>query len=293
MIPIVNFAEINNPDQIDTIKNASSKWGVFYLENTGIPITKMLKQTNAFFDLPLEEKEKLSIKKFATYNGYIKQGNETTRGIPSRKESLAFAQELDLKYSDYPFAKLYGANQWPHANSLSDFKQDVSEYIVCVEKVANQLIRIIAQSLDIRLSDYHLYYHEPLHFRMKPARYKRIKDLPSTTLLVNKHTDMSLFNILLLDSPGLEIRDSAEEWHQIPPLDKTFVVLLGELMQMWTNDVYKACVHQVHNNFPKDQRTSIPFFFYPSLLSSVKIIDKPVKEELVGEMLFKRLNSIY
>ena len=111
---------------------------------------------------------------------------------------------------------------------------------------------------------------------------------------------MALFNILLLDKPGLEVQNSKGEWHQVLPRKGAFVIILGELTQIWTNKLYRAGIHRVRNTEAKETRLSVPFFFYPHLLTPVKSIaaaNESMKPNasplLVGEMLWKRLNVVH
>jgi len=61
---------------------------------------------------------------------------------------------------------------------------------------------------------------------------------------------------------GLEARNADEEWIAVPPLAGTFVVNIGDTLQMWTNDLYVSTLHRVVNSSSK-ARISQPLFTYP------------------------------
>ena len=63
-------------------------------------------------------------------------------------------------------------------------------------------------------------------------------------------------------SGGLQARNAAGEWIEVPPKPGTFVVNVGNLLERWTNDLYKSTLHRALHvgNAP---RISGAFFVYP------------------------------
>ncbi len=61
---------------------------------------------------------------------------------------------------------------------------------------------------------------------------------------------------------GLEVlRDGA--WHGVAPRAGALVVNIGDIVQVWFNDRYRAAVHRAVTHAARD-RYSAPFFFNPS-----------------------------
>jgi len=54
-----------------------------------------------------------------------------------------------------------------------------------------------------------------------------------------------------------------EGWIDVPPSPNTIVVNLGDAMQVWTNDVYRAAIHRV-TPMSGQPRYSTPYFFNPA-----------------------------
>ena len=52
-------------------------------------------------------------------------------------------------------------------------------------------------------------------------------------------------------------------WYDIPNIDGALVINTGDMMQVWSNDIYKAAIHRVLA-MEKQKRYSIPFFFNPN-----------------------------
>ena len=53
--------------------------------------------------------------------------------------------------------------------------------------------------------------------------------------------------ILLQDAGGgLEVR-SGDTWISAPPIENTFVVNIGDMLELWTHGIYRATPHRVRN----------------------------------------------
>jgi isopenicillin N synthase-like dioxygenase len=77
---------------------------------------------------------------------------------------------------------------------------------------------------------------------------------------IGAHTDYGFLTILSQDAVGgLQVRNRAGEWVSAPPVEGTFVVNIGDLVQTITNDRYSSTMHRVVNTTGAE-RYSIPFF---------------------------------
>lgn len=307
MIPVIDFAKVknNSSSELNNLRYACEKWGLFYLDNTDIPdssIATIVNRSKEFFTLNKDIKQLLELNNSKNFTGYVGVGEETTNGKPDLKESLEFAQEsvIPENLTFLPFHQLYGTNQWLNESILPGFKADVIAYFQQIETLGNQLMQCFVKSLGIPLENHDDYYHQSLYYRTRFIYYEPMSSLSKEEFRIHPHTDMALFNILFLDKPSLEVQDSQGEWHSVLPRKGTFVIILGELTQMWTKGLYKAGVHRVRNHELNEVRLSIPFFFYPNLLSPVKCFQKDTeankpdsKPLLAGEMLWNRLNSVH
>ena len=72
------------------------------------------------------------------------------------------------------------------------------------------------------------------------------------------HTDYECFTILHQGGPGLEVLNPDNQWVEAAPLEGTFTVNIGDLLETWTNGRFKATLHRVANNGA--ERYSLPFF---------------------------------
>jgi len=77
------------------------------------------------------------------------------------------------------------------------------------------------------------------------------------------HTDPGVLTLLIQDDVGgLQTESLEHGWIDVPPREGTIVVNLGDCMQAYTNDRYRAAVHRVVP-MTRRRRFSIPYFSNP------------------------------
>ena len=90
---------------------------------------------------------------------------------------------------------------------------------------------------------------------------------------VAEHTDYGMLTLLLQDDVGgLQVQTKAGNWIDAPPVDGTFVVNLGDMLEVWANGAFTARPHRVRAPKEKD-RYSVAFFFNPNLKTIVSTIN--------------------
>ncbi|KAL7108377.1 hypothetical protein ACP275_06G108700 [Erythranthe tilingii] len=92
------------------------------------------------------------------------------------------------------------------------------------------------------------------------------------------HTDMSCITIVYQDEiGGLQVRSKEGQWMDINPHENTLVVNIGDLMQAWSNGIFRSSEHRVVLR-KNTNRFSVAFFW---CFEDEKVIFAP--EEVVGE----------
>ena len=312
-IPVIDLAPARSPD-LETrravaweIHKACRDTGFFYVANHGIDASLVDAQfdwTRRFFALPESDKLALHMRHSRSFSGYEPLAGQTLDedSPPDLKEAYYCGPDLP---DDHPYVAAgirgYGGNQWPA--SLPGFREQMLAYYRGVRTLGDRLMALLALSLDLPEDHFVAMYAQPsgnlrlVHYPPQPedARFNQIG--------AGAHTDWGGITILLQDDiGGLEVQNTAGEWLAAPPLPGTFVINLGDLIQRWTNDLYRSNMHRVRNgNAARRDRYSVPFFFSPDhnavieCLPTCRDADRPPLHATctAGEHLMEMFNRTY
>lgn len=261
-IPVVDFSRYrdgSNPLSVaKEIRWAFSNVGFIYLKGHGIPrelTNGAFSATRQFFALPDDAKNALHISKSGpTLRGYTGLFEENTNPEITRDLKEIFDVGLD---SDGEPALFRGQTPWPE---LPGFQIAISRYLTAMVDLSALFLRAVALGLDLDEDFFEERRHDPIMIQ-------RLLHYPSQTGMVDEsligvgaHTDYGLMTILAQDSVGgLQVMNRAGTWVEAPPIDGTFVINIGDLMQRLTNDVYLANLHRVVN-LSGQERYSLPCF---------------------------------
>jgi len=116
-----------------------------------------------------------------------------------------------------------------------------------------------------------------------------------------EHTDYGAITILWQDEiGGLQVRNRAGKWIDAPPIEDTFVINIGDMLQRWSNDLFVSTPHRVLNTSGHD-RYSIPVFYDPDYDTVVECLphcatpESPAKHPpiIAGDYITARYDSSY
>lgn len=263
---------------VEAIAAACREWGFFQVVNHGIDgqlIDEVWRETAAFFARPVGEKEALMRSRENPWGYY---NNELTKNKRDRKEVFDFTVEgIDPVYRT--------SNRWPERPD--SFRAALSAYRDACTRLGLTLLeamcsglglepRFLNASFDpqhtgfVRLNHYPV--SDPLAHRTDASR------LATADLGVHHHTDAGALTVLLQDTVGGLQVFSEGYWYDVPPIDGALVINTGDMMQVWSNDRYRAAIHRVLAMTDED-RFSIPFFFNPMAGTMVEPLPSVVSRE--------------
>ena len=198
---------------------------------------------------------------------------------------------------------LFAPNRWP---ALPGFRDGYLAYYRAAEALALEFMRLCAVALGLpeKWFDSKFSHHmSPLTVNYYPARPDAG---PGVRLRNEPHTDMAVLTILYQDdSPGgLQVLAPGGQWIDVPPVPGSFVVNLGQLMAIWTNDRWASTTHRVLNpqaEHAHRDRISIAFFCLPNADTLIECIptcadaDHPARHRPVtaGDYLIARSRRAY
>lgn len=149
-------------------------------------------------------------------------------------------------------------SQWP---PLPNARPIIERYITALTLLSKRFLYLVAEALDLPeqtfipfLSDQH---------RLKIVHYPGATSANSHVQGVGPHKDSSgWWTFLLQASPpdvkGLQVLNKNGQWIEVPNLDDTFVVNIGQAFEVITRGACKATTHRVLSGTA--ERYSIPFF---------------------------------
>jgi isopenicillin N synthase-like dioxygenase len=283
-VPIIDVADllIDSSSEAavaiaDEIALACQSWGFFQVINHGISdklIENVWRQTRALFALPLENKFAIERTKENPWGYY---NNELTKNQRDKKEVYDFTREgVDPIYGK--------TNRWPAKQDT--FKATMLEYFDACTELSLKLLEAFCIGLNLSAR----YMHDDFEanhtgfLRLNyypvddPLAGTRIEHQPTADLGVHHHTDAGALTVLMQDDVGgLQVyRDGY--WHDVPSIPGAMVINTGDMMQVWSNDVYQAAIHRVLAMDTKN-RYSLPFFFNPAAASKVSPLPTMVSDQ--------------
>jgi isopenicillin N synthase-like dioxygenase len=296
-IPVIDIGGLRSPVAADRdrvaaeLGAAARDVGFFYVSGTGIDdalFERMLAVTKQFFALPLEEKMRSYIGLSRCHRGYVPVGEEGVEtGTPDVKEAFDTALDLPEDDPDYIAGNpMLGPNTWP---ALDGFADAVTAYYDAVLAVGHQLLRAFAVALG-EDPDVFSRHATKTPSQLRLVHYPYNPDA-ADVLGIGAHTDYECFTLLKPTGPGLEVLNGAGEWIDVPPIAGTYVVNIGDLLELWTNGAFVATSHRVRKVV--EERYSFPLFFNVDYDTEVRPLPQFVTADAVerpalraGEHLF-------
>ena len=285
-LPVIDISpflrENTRDDRVHTaraLRSACIDIGFFYLTGHGFTPSELdavLAQGRSFFELPFAEKMKV-LSHNVDEPGFVRTGGvdpEKNRDkVVDIKERFSMSREL-MADEELRATSRMGRSQWPSRELLPDFEMTMKTYIASLQRVTAALNHAFALSLDLPEDYFDANYRHPGTTLMlnyyPPVDPGKLK---STQWSFSPHTDYTAFTVLLQDgSGGLQARNSAGDWIDVPPKEGTFVVNVGNLLARWTNDLYTSTLHRALH-VGESPRISGAFFVYPDDRAVVRCLD--------------------
>ncbi|EMD93456.1 hypothetical protein COCC4DRAFT_164732 [Bipolaris maydis ATCC 48331] len=294
------------------INAACTTYGFFYLTGHGIPqaqLDSVISLTQQFFALPLDEKAKIE-----RFDAGSPQGGDGARGYQrlctddDRGDGLQDLQEAVDFYAEWPdelreegdggpgsVKSLQGRNLWPE--QPRGLRAAYEEYIARVSGVGEALVRAMGEALELEGEEERGVIEGACKGSFWVVRMIGYPPLPSppasttTTRLMRgeeeeqqqfscgAHTDYGCVTLLLSDDTpnALQIQLKDGTWLNADPVPGAFVVNIGDMIERWTNGLWKSTLHRVIHRTGDRYRISVPFFYEPNFYAEVAPLETCVK----------------
>tara|TARA_R110001599_G_scaffold353625_1_gene594370 strand:+ start:661 stop:1611 length:951 start_codon:yes stop_codon:yes gene_type:complete len=306
-LPIISLTGLRSGDPAKRRANAAElgracrEVGFFYVTDHGVPqgvCEGAFDLARQLFELPVDDKATLSIKRSPHNRGYVAMADEklNPESGADMKEAFNIGTDFPADHPDVVAGKPFrGVNFWPPIEGWREQALDYFDH--CLE-----LGRTIHRgfSLDLGLGEDFFAQHLTL-----PIATLRMLHYPPTAGSTDRedgaagtHSDYGNVTILATDEvAGLEVLSRQGGWIQAPHVPGAFVCNIGDCLMRWSNDVYVSTSHRVRP--PAKERYAIAFFLEVNPESVVDprdvVPDQAPKYEPVtcAEYLASRLNATY
>lgn len=253
------------------IEAACRDTGFFYVAGHGVHpelIARLDAASRHFFMMPEATKMEIAMAKGGrAWRGFFPVGGELTSGRPDLKEGIYFGTELP---ADDPRVEaqvpLHGANLFPA--QIPELRDLVLHYMDATTNAAHALMQGIALSLGLE-ADYFA-----RRYTANPTVLFRIFHYPPSPPAdegwgVGEHTDYGLLTLLAQDAAGgLQVK-SRSGWIDAPPIPRTLVCNIGDMLDRLTGGWFKSTPHRVRN-VSGLERLSFPLFFDPNFEAEIE-----------------------
>ncbi|HAE64620.1 MULTISPECIES: isopenicillin N synthase family oxygenase [Acinetobacter] len=261
VLPLVDISLLNSPNLDDRMQvaqaldQACKEVGFLYLKGDQFQpalFAQLCDIAEHYFAQDDALKMQNYIGKSVNHSGYVPIGEER---FSSNSYDLKESYDVNYDYQgsalNFP---LLGPTQWPDDPA---FKRHVSQYYQHLKAIGHQLFRNFALALEQKedFFDVHI-QHAPSQLRLIHYPYN-----PQATDAegIGAHTDYECFTLLLPTAPGLQVLTKQGEWIDIPLLENTLVMNIGDMMEILSNGKYLATKHRVKK--VQQERYSFPLFF--------------------------------
>ncbi|KAG5526516.1 hypothetical protein RHGRI_032705 [Rhododendron griersonianum] len=154
------------------------------------------------------------------------------------------------------------------------YEEDAKE----MEKLAYKLLELISLSLGLPANRLSEFFNN--HTSISRLNHYPTCPIPNLALGVGRHKDGGALIILAQDDVGgLQVKRKTDgEWVQVRPTPHAYIVNVGDIIQVWSNERYESVEHRVMVNSEKE-RFSMRFSFNPNHDVMVEPLEELITEQ--------------
>ncbi len=178
-------------------------------------------------------------------------------------------------------------NRWP---PIRGFRNDIERLWDELSGAGWTVLRAVAEVLELETEFLVDRCRTQQHSTMRLLHYPPEHDAgapDAANVGIAAHTDFECITFIVQTAPGLELMDVHGDWYDAPAGDDRVVVLLGDMLERWTNGALKATGHRVRQR-PFERYSVVLFFAVDddvevAPLDSFVTADSPARFEPIGQ----------
>ncbi len=294
--PLIDISPFTDSDAtarkcvVEKVAQACVEIGFLIISGHGIPsstIQKIVTTSKTFIALDPKEKIKVARPRPEIIRGYGGMESEGLAYTQDEQTPPDLKEVFDVGPTDVPNTEYYRGvaagvhfadNFWP--GNPSDFREIYTDYFHRMEGLSLDMMHIFATALDLPINFFDTKLDR--HISILRANYypKLSRPPQAKQLRGGEHSDYTAFTILWQErtpSVGLQARGPRGEWLDVPAIDDTMVINIGDSLMRWTNDKWISTQHRVVNPpfeiAREHDRLSLVYFVQPNYDAEIKCID--------------------
>ncbi|KAL0289166.1 UNVERIFIED_CONTAM: protein SRG1 [Sesamum angustifolium] len=252
-LPVIDFSLLAQGDEEERRKLdvACKEWSFFQIINHGAEeaLPKVKAAAAQFFDLPLSEK-----KKYAMPPDYFEGYGQDDKAEDRKRDWIDLLWLLTMP----PHSR--NTKYWPL--TLPGFGEAVEEYATEMQRVTYEILGNLSLLMGVErdvLNQLHGEVKQGTRMNYYPACAR-----PDLVFALSPHCDYTSISFVLQedDITALQIKHKGM-WVPVKPIPNAISVLVGDVMESWSNGKYKSLEHRAVANMEKP-RNSVISFVIPS-----------------------------
>ncbi len=277
---IIPTVSVDGPEDSDSSHALSSQIydalrtaGAFYVRGHGIPqriVDRCFAATKAFHSLPAEQRLRLQARHFGGARGYIPSDMMSDdldtesyalnpNAQPDKKPRVRRYEAFDVgraavsRDGSQLASMVLNDNPWPQ---IEGFKDSVLDYFEAMVSLGRTILSSLCPELGV----------DSTYFASRtqnPCCTLRLMHYPAgaapDTEGIHPHTDFECLSILTGTASGLQVLNRQGEWLDVDPPRDSFLVIIGDLLEVLTNGRLESTLHRVLMS--DVERYSLSFFF--------------------------------
>ncbi|WRX29662.1 Oxoglutarate/iron-dependent dioxygenase - like 10 [Theobroma cacao] len=242
-IPVIDMEGLVSKESMDSelakLDFACKEW-----------VEKVKTEIQDFFNLPMEEKKK-----------YWQNPGE----VEGFGQAFVVSDEQKLGWNDMFFLTtlpVYSRKPRLFPKLPLPFRETLNQYSLELEKLAMAILLQIAKAINMNIEEMREFFEGGLQ-AMRMNYYPPCGE-PEQVIGAAPHSDASALTILLQvnEVEGLQVKKDGK-WVPVKPLPNSFIVNIGDALEVITNGAYCSIEHRATVNSEKE-RLSIATFCNPN-----------------------------
>ncbi|XP_059624508.1 1-aminocyclopropane-1-carboxylate oxidase [Cornus florida] len=283
--PVINMENLNGEERASTmevIKDACENWGFFELVNHGI--------SHELMDT-VERLTKEHYKKFMEQRFKEMVASKGLEAVQSEIDDIDWESTFYLRH-------LPDSNISEIPDLEEDYRKAMKEFASELEKLAEQILDLFCENLGLEKG----YLKKAFYGSKGPTFGTKVSNYPpcpQPELIkgLRAHTDAGGLILLFQDDQvsGLQLLKDGQ-WIDVPPMQHSIVINLGDQLEVITNGKYKSVIHRVLAQ-TDGNRMSIASFYNPGsdavIYPAPALVEKEEQKQVYPKFVFEDYMKLY